>query len=108
MRTFIAFSFVVMLALTTEVCTAQPESNDATAFERAEALITPQHLLQHIQELSSDAYTGRAPGTEGETKSVAYIIAQCRAMGLQPGTPDGGWTQKVTLWGMLSDGTLSL
>ncbi len=76
--------------------------------QQAEAAITAPNLLRHITELSSDAYTGRAPGTEGETKSVAYIIAQCRALGLEPGSPTGSFTQTVELWGMLSHGTLSL
>ena len=71
--------------------------------------ITQEHLLGHIRELSSDAYTGRAPGTEGDTKSVAYVIAQAKAIGLQPGNPDGSWTQTVKLWGMLpQQGTLQL
>lgn len=74
--------------------------------KQAAAQITPDHLLRYIKELSSDAYAGRLPGTEGERKSVAYVIAQAKAIGLQPGAPDGGWTQTVPLWGMRSHGTL--
>jgi Zn-dependent M28 family amino/carboxypeptidase len=74
----------------------------------AAAQITPDNLLRHVQELSSDAYEGRLPGTPGEEKSVTYIISQCKAIGLQPGTPKGDWTQTVPLWGTLSRGTLSL
>lgn len=69
--------------------------------KQAEAAITSANLLRHIQVLSSDAYTGRAPGTEGETRSVAYIIGQARAIGLEPGNPDDTYTQTVKLWGML-------
>ena len=47
--------------------------------------IVPGNLLRHIQELSSDAYTGRFPGTPGEEESVAYILSQIKAIGLQPG-----------------------
>ena len=75
---------------------------------KAEEAITAPQLLAHIRELSSDAYAGRAPGTEGETKSVAYLIAQCKAIGLQPGGSAGAWTQTVPLWGMLSHGTLAM
>ncbi len=75
---------------------------------RAAASITPQGLLAPIKELSSDAYAGRLPGTPGEEKSVAYIIAQCKKIGLEPGAPDGGWTQKVPLWGTHSHGSLHL
>ena len=84
------------------------QTSDAAGLKHAEGSITASNLLRHITELSSDAYTGRAPGTDGEVKSVAYIIAQCKAIGLQPGAPDGGWTQKVALWGMLSQGTMQL
>ena len=71
----------------------------------AEANITPAGLIEPIRELSSDAYTGRHPGTTGETRSVAYIIAQCKAMGLKPAGANGSWTQPVPLWGMLSEGS---
>ncbi len=41
------------------------------------------------------------PATPGETKTVAYVIAQMKAAGLQPGgdLEDGkrGWTQAVPL-----------
>lgn len=87
---------------------AQGGNEEAARLRQAEASITGDRLLGHIRELSSDAYTGRAPGTDGETKSVAYLIAQCKAMGLEPGTPEGGWTQTVRLWGMLSKGTMRL
>ncbi len=70
--------------------------------------ITPAHLLAHIKELSSDAYAGRGPGTAGEEKTVSYLIAQSKKMGLQPGNPDGTYTQKVTLWGIRSTGTMAI
>jgi len=54
-----------------------------------------------IRTLASDAFGGRAPGTEGETRSVAFIIARMKAAGLQPGGPlrngQRSWTQSVPL-----------
>ena len=51
--------------------------------------------------LSSDAFEGRAPATPGETKTVAYVVAQMRAAGLQPGGDlvrgHRRWTQAVPL-----------
>jgi Zn-dependent M28 family amino/carboxypeptidase len=47
--------------------------------------------------LSSDAFEGRAPGTAGEAKTVAYLIAQLRKLKLQPAGENGGWTQRVPL-----------
>jgi len=53
--------------------------------------------LQSVtKELSSDAFEGRAPGTAGEEKTVAYIIKQYEAAGLKPGN-NGSWTQDVPL-----------
>ena len=75
---------------------------------RAAAVITPARLLAHIKELSSDAYTGRLPGTPGETKSVAYLTHECQALGLQPGTPKGAWVQSVPLFGIRSHGSLTV
>ena len=64
--------------------------------------VDPNRILADIKVLSSDAYEGRGPVTEGETKTVAYLIAQMKAAGLQPaGDPMKGgmraWTQDVPL-----------
>src|SRR3546814_19333495 len=48
------------------------------------------------KELSSDAYEGRAPGTPGEEKTVAYITKKYEEAGLKPGN-NGEWTQDVPL-----------
>ena len=47
--------------------------------------------------LASDAFQGRAPGTPGEAKTVAYLVDQFRALGLRPGGENGGWLQQVPL-----------
>lgn len=61
----------------------------------------PQALSQIVKTLSSDAFEGRGPATTGETKTVAYVIEQLKAAGVQPGgdLKDGkrGWTQAVPL-----------
>jgi Zn-dependent M28 family amino/carboxypeptidase len=84
-------------------------AQSAAPLKRAESTITAPHILAHIRTLASDDYTGRHPGTPGETKSVAYIIAQAKAIGLAPGSPTaiGGasWTQPVPFYGMLPDPT---
>jgi Zn-dependent M28 family amino/carboxypeptidase len=58
-------------------------------------------LTQHIQTLGSDAYAGRGPATEGETKTVAYLVQQLQAAGVQPGgevvNGQRQWTQRVPL-----------
>jgi Zn-dependent M28 family amino/carboxypeptidase len=58
-------------------------------------------VSKDVQILSSDVYEGRGPATPAETKTVAYIVAQMKAAGLQPGGPlkgkVRGWTQDVPL-----------
>ena len=51
-------------------------------------------LEEMVRTLSSDAFEGRAPGTAGEDKTVAYLIECFKAAGLQPGNK-GSWTQDV-------------
>ena len=46
--------------------------------------------------LASDEFEGRAPGTAGEEKTVAYLIERFQAAGLSPGN-NGSWTQDVPL-----------
>lgn len=46
-------------------------------------------IAAHVKTLASDAFEGRAPATAGETKTLAYIEDQFRAIGLEPGAGDG-------------------
>ena len=46
--------------------------------------------------LSDDSFEGRAPGTPGEGKTVAYLVERFKAAGLQPGNK-GSWFQQVPL-----------
>ena len=48
------------------------------------------------KELSLDSYEGRAPGSAGEVKTLAYLIEKFKAAGLEPGNK-GSWTQDVPL-----------
>ena len=57
-------------------------------------------MLADIKRLSSDEFEGRAPGTKGEALSVDFIVDRFKAAGVEPGNPDGTWTQKVPLVGI--------
>jgi Zn-dependent M28 family amino/carboxypeptidase len=59
--------------------------------------IDPARLSAHVRTLASDEYEGRAPGTEGERRTIAYLTEQVAAAGAQPGGEDGGWTQAVRM-----------
>lgn len=64
-------------------------------------------LLEQITTLASDAFEGRAPGTQGETLTTDYLQQQFRQLGLAPGNADGGYLQAVPLVGISSHPTLS-
>ena len=65
-------------------------------------------LMQHIRVLAADSLLGRAPGSVGEDKTVAYLEAQFRAAGLAPGNTDGTYIQKVPLVGITVKGAPTL
>ncbi len=60
--------------------------------------IDPARLSETVRVLASDEFEGRAPGTPGEEKTVAYLIERFSALGLEPGGEDGGWSQAVPLF----------
>lgn len=66
---------------------------------------SPERIKNHITMLASDEFEGRAPGTTGEEKTVAYLEKQFRTMGLQPGNPDGTYLQNTPLVGITSKAT---
>ncbi|MEL7833012.1 M20/M25/M40 family metallo-hydrolase [Fodinibius sp. Rm-B-1B1-1] len=61
--------------------------------------ITAENLMDHIEVLSSDEFQGRATGTEGEEKTVDYLVNELQEYGLTGGAQDGGFIQDVPLVG---------
>jgi len=61
-------------------------------------------VLAHIKTLASDDYEGRGPGTEGEERTVRYLVDAFKKLGLQSGTADGSYVQKVPLVGISTPG----
>ena len=99
----------LLVALLAAACSgaAAPDASAPAAKTAAEA-ITADGLLGHIKDLSADSMEGRAPGTPGEEKAVAYMTAQFKALGLKPGNPDGTWLQNVDLVGYTSRPTATV
>jgi Zn-dependent M28 family amino/carboxypeptidase len=62
--------------------------------------ISTQRLLSHVQVLASDEFEGRAPGTEGEAKTVEYLVREFKRIGLEAGNPNGTYFQDVPLVGI--------
>ena len=70
---------------------------DRPASSAAASPIDAARLSEMTRVLASDQFEGRAPGTAGEERTIAYLIEQFRAAGMEPGGDNGGWTQDVPL-----------
>ena len=105
----------ILLALT--ACSGEgPTTSDAVIESSAAVKPEPDpaqqinaELHRHIAELASDAYEGREPGTAGEDKTIAYLVKEFEALGLQPGN-NGQWFQEVPITAVATahDAVLSL
>jgi len=96
----------VTLAFATVPASAQvPAQSQAPV--AALATISADDLVRHIKVLASDEFEGRAPGSNGETKTVAYLTQEFKKLGLKPGNPDGTWVQAVPLRGQMPKPTLT-
>jgi Zn-dependent M28 family amino/carboxypeptidase len=71
--------------------------------------ISAAEYERHIVTLSSDEFEGRKPGTAGERKTVDYLVAEFKKLGLAPGNGDS-YLQQVPIVEITagSDATLSL
>jgi Zn-dependent M28 family amino/carboxypeptidase len=54
-------------------------------------------ISQDVQVLASDAFEGRAPGTAGEAKTIAWLSERFKALGLEPGGENDTYLQTVPL-----------
>jgi Zn-dependent M28 family amino/carboxypeptidase len=96
-------------------CKPQAPSNDAmqspegphapaSSFHTA---IDAADFAQHVRTLASDEFEGRAPGSSGEEKSVAYIELQFKRLGLKPGNGDS-YFQTVPMVETVADESATL
>ncbi len=82
---------------------AQDLDEDAPQRWRAAAdVIDADRLHSIVAELASDRYGGRAPGTEGDAMTQAYLSQALGALGFEPGGEDGTWLQPFELIGITS------
>ena len=54
-------------------------------------------MTEHIKVLASDEFEGRAPATPGGEKTQNYLAEQLKAIGIEPGAPDGTYFQQVPI-----------
>jgi Zn-dependent M28 family amino/carboxypeptidase len=90
------------------VCSVLCAADIGPAPKKASEAITSEGILRHIRILASDEFEGRGPGSEGEKRTLNYIVGQCKALKLAAGNPDGSYLQKVPLWGIASTGEVKV
>ena len=70
-----AIAAVALVACSSAAVSAAPA--------KADSPVTEAQLADHIRVLASDAFEGRAPGTEGEDRTIAYIVGEWAKAGLE-------------------------
>ncbi len=85
-------------------CTECVERTGTTSFPE----IDGNAILKHTKILSSDEFEGRGPGTNGEDKTVNYIVEEFKKIGLKPGNTDGTFIQAVPLVGITAEPDMTL
>ncbi|QDH68849.1 M28 family metallopeptidase [Marilutibacter alkalisoli] len=98
-----AATSLVAAALVLSACSPTPPETStdiATAADSSphafSADINVADFAERVKTLASDEFEGRAPGSIGESRTLAYLKGQFEAMGLQPGH-DGSWFQTVPM-----------
>jgi Zn-dependent M28 family amino/carboxypeptidase len=93
MRTLFPFALTGLAALSV-AASAQP----------AAPAISVETMQRVTRTLSGDDYGGRAPGTDGETRTVELLAREFERAGLRPGN-NGSWYQDVPLVEITLQGT---
>ncbi|MDR9409423.1 MAG: M28 family peptidase [Balneolaceae bacterium] len=87
------YCFIIFPALLISGCQSSPET------EEAAQSITEEKLLSHIEVISSDEFEGRATASEGEEKTVNYLVNELESLGVSPGMDNGSYVQEFPLLG---------
>lgn len=72
------------------------KGNNAQEISASYDSINTAQLIEHVKVLSSDKFGGRAPSSEGEKLTLAYLTEQFKAIGFKPGNGDS-FLQEVPL-----------
>ncbi|MHC4432511.1 MAG: M28 family metallopeptidase [Planctomycetota bacterium] len=104
MKTTLIHLALFLTAFCFVCCSGGAERIGTAAFPEIDA----DAVLEHTKILSSDEFEGRGPGTNGEDKTVKYIVEQFRKIGLKPGNTDGTFVQGVPLVGITANPDMTL
>ena len=94
---YVSFAVTIAAALSVSACQKVDEADSAVSIPEIAAPELSLDTMRDItQELSSDAFEGRAPGSAGEEKTLALLTKEFAEAGLKPGNGDS-WFQDVPL-----------
>ena len=82
-------------------------AGDPDAAASGIAAMSVESYAAAVRTLSSDEFEGRGPSTPGEEITVAYLVEQLEAAGLEPGNGDS-FFQEVPLVALTEQGTPTL
>ncbi|HEX8667189.1 MAG TPA: M28 family metallopeptidase [Allosphingosinicella sp.] len=85
---------ILFAALALASCASTAER---TADASATGIIDPNRISIITRTLASEEFEGRAPGTAGEARTMAYLSEQFRQLGLEPAGDNGTYLQRVPL-----------
>tara|TARA_B110000971_G_scaffold102598_1_gene105479 strand:- start:2445 stop:4139 length:1695 start_codon:yes stop_codon:yes gene_type:complete len=97
----IQFPLTLLLAFFFSACEPQVKQQQPLNITQVEvdaaAHILETDIRADIEELSSDAYEGRGPGTKGDRMTQTYLVSRLKALGLKPGAENNSWLQPFEL-----------
>jgi Zn-dependent M28 family amino/carboxypeptidase len=74
----------------------EPSQQAQNDFLKAYHSFNKTQYIDQIKTLSSDEFGGRAPASEGEKKTINYMVSEFKKLGLKPGNGNS-YTQTVPL-----------
>ena len=93
MRIVTSLAVVLMAGAALSACATAPNP----AAVHRQPVFDAARISEDIRVLSDDSFEGRGIATPAEAKVIAYLSQQYEAAGMQPGGPNGQWTQYVIL-----------
>ena len=86
---------------------AKKEMPVASNFDSVYDNISDADIREPLKVLSSDEFEGRLPTTEGEKKTIDYLVSEFTKAGLKPGNGDS-FLQKVALMEITADPDMTM
>ena len=86
---------------------AKKEMPVASNFDSVYNNISDTDIREPLKVLSSDEFEGRLPTTEGEKKTIEYLVSEFTKAGLKPGNGDS-FLQKVALMEITADPDMTM